>query len=87
MGCAATDMTADGKIELQSLSRETSGEMRRGFKGDADLLTPSRINAVTSSDDGARSSAAGWLQGMLSAHLDWSLAHVASSNTIFCQSW
>lgn len=51
MGRAATDMTADGKIELQRLSRETSGEMRRGCKGDADLLTPSRINAASFSDD------------------------------------
>lgn len=80
MGRAATDMTADGKIELQRLSRETSGERRRGWEGDTDLLTPSRANAASSSGDGGPSqefSARGlssWLQGMLSAHLAWALA-------------
>ncbi|KAJ7414246.1 T-cell immunoglobulin and mucin domain-containing protein 4-like [Pitangus sulphuratus] len=48
-------MTADGKIELQRLSRETSGEIRKGCKGDADLLTSSRINAAYPSDDGGPS--------------------------------
>lgn len=55
MGRAAADVTADGKIELQRQSRETAGEIRRGCKGDADLLPPSRINAASSSRDGGPS--------------------------------
>lgn len=54
MGRVAADMTADGKIELQS--RETAGEIRRGCKGDADLLPPSSINTTSFSRDGDR----GW---------------------------
>lgn len=72
MGRGATDTTADGKIELQRLSRETSGEMRRGCKGDEDLLTPSRVNAVMMEVPGNAFSTLGLGSG--------------SSNTISCQS-
>lgn len=38
MGHGAADMTAGGKIELQS--RETAVAIRSSCKGDADLLPP-----------------------------------------------
>lgn len=88
MGRAATDMTADGKIELRRLSRETSGEMRRGWKGDADLLTPSRVNAASSSDDGGPSQEFSSWADLMAPGNAFSTFGLGSgcSNTISCQS-